>query len=64
MKNSQFVLLYLHGQKTYPPIVAQKPNVIDNGNIVTDGLTMEVLEVEQLLTEQGLEKTLKTTIRL
>ena len=30
--------------------------VMDNGNIVADGLTMEILENEELLTAHGLEK--------
>ncbi len=30
--------------------------VMDDGNIVADGLTMEILEDEDLLTAHGLEK--------
>ena len=30
--------------------------VMDDGNIVADGLTMEILENEELLTAHGLEK--------
>jgi energy-coupling factor transporter ATP-binding protein EcfA2 len=30
--------------------------VMDDGNIVTDGLTSEILEDEELLTAHGLEK--------
>lgn len=30
--------------------------VMDDGNIVVDGVTMETLENEKLLTAQGLEK--------
>jgi len=30
--------------------------VMDEGRVVTDGLTMEILENEELLTAHGLEK--------
>ena len=30
--------------------------VMDDGNIVADGLTMDILEDEELLTAHGLEK--------
>jgi energy-coupling factor transporter ATP-binding protein EcfA2 len=32
--------------------------VINEGRVVTDGLTMEILENEELLTTHGLEKNL------
>ncbi len=50
-----FLIYFFHDmrllQELFPRTI-----VMDNGNIMADGLTMEILENEKLLTAHGLEK--------